>query len=123
MLSKFRHSAGVSINEIYEMFGRRLAAVRDSSGMTQTDLAKLIGLSRASIANIEAGRQKIMLHQLLAMTRALKLRSPSELIPTDLVLGEARTAPADLLTTGSPLSTTQKKDLARIMDAFEDLGI
>lgn len=113
----------MSINEIYEMFGRRLAAVRDSSGMTQTDLANLIGLSRASIANIEAGRQKIMLHQLLAMTRALKLRSPSELLPTDLVLGDARTTPSEVLTTGSRLSTNQRKDLARIIDAFEDLGI
>ncbi len=51
--------------------------------MTQADLSKHIGLSRASIANIEAGRQAVMLHQMLAFSAALAV-PPIELLPAPI---------------------------------------
>lgn len=37
-------------------FGRRLARCRANAGLTQTEVASAVGLSRSAIANIEAGR-------------------------------------------------------------------
>lgn len=38
-------------------YGQRVRVARANAEMTQTQLARTLGLSRASIANIEAGRQ------------------------------------------------------------------
>lgn len=38
-------------------FGERVAKARNAAGITQTELAKRLGLTRSSVANIEAGRQ------------------------------------------------------------------
>jgi DNA-binding XRE family transcriptional regulator len=46
---------------VYVSFGVAVRNLRTKAGMTQEDLAKLIGLSRASIANIECGRQQVLL--------------------------------------------------------------
>lgn len=72
-------------HEIYILFGRRVAYARESAGLTQAELAECIGLSRASVANIEAGRQRIVLHQAIEISEALRLSSISDLLPTDLV--------------------------------------
>lgn len=49
--------------------------------MTQADLSACIGLSRASVANIEGGRQAVLLHQFLALAEALTL-PPMDLLPS-----------------------------------------
>lgn len=49
--------------------------------MTQAELSGRIGLSRASVANIESGRQAVMLHQFLALASALST-PPLDLLPT-----------------------------------------
>lgn len=38
--------------------------IRETLGMGQEDLAKKVGLQRTSIANLEAGRQRIPMHTL-----------------------------------------------------------
>ena len=55
-------------NKVEQMFGRRVALRRNHVGWTQLKLAKKLKVSRATIANIEAGLQRTML------THALKLR-------------------------------------------------
>ena len=54
---------------------------REDLRLTQADLAAKIGLSRASIANIEGGRQAVLLHQFLALAEALTI-PPMDLIPS-----------------------------------------
>lgn len=49
--------------------------------MTQAELSERVGLSRASVANIEAGRQAVMLHQVMAFSAALAVQ-PVELLPS-----------------------------------------
>lgn len=44
---------------------------RKSLGLTQATLAKVVGKSRASIANIEAGRQDVSWHLLVKFMYAL----------------------------------------------------
>lgn len=41
----------------YVELGRAIREARTAAGITQTGLARTIGLTRSSIANIEAGRQ------------------------------------------------------------------
>lgn len=38
--------------------------LRTTLGWTQEDLAKKIGLTRTSVVNIEAGRQRVLLHDI-----------------------------------------------------------
>ena len=51
--------------------GRRIRRARDKAGITQEELAAAVGLSRTSIANLEAGRQGLCLEDAAAMARKL----------------------------------------------------
>lgn len=66
---------------IYAALGMKVRARRDEMGMTQADLSARIGLSRASVANIENGRQAVLLHQFLSLASALCLQ-PNDLLPS-----------------------------------------
>lgn len=50
--------------------GKRLKFVRKQARIKQTHLAQLCGLSRASIANIESGKQACSLKNLLIYSKA-----------------------------------------------------
>lgn len=51
--------------------GQNVRALREAVGMRQADLAGLVGVSRASITNIEAGRQDTTVSVLVALANAL----------------------------------------------------
>lgn len=67
--------------EIYRLIGSRIAARRKDLRLKQVEVAEQIGLTRASLANIEKGRQKIMLHQVYKIAEALKTDSILDLMP------------------------------------------
>jgi len=77
---------GMSEIELYRRLGRAIAEHRSKSGLTQVQLAAQLNLSRASVANLESGRQRIMVHQLFALANALKLDSILELVPSTWAL-------------------------------------
>ena len=56
---------------VYQAVGARIRMLRDVLGIEQHTLAERTGLSRASIANIEAGRQRIYMHHVETIARAL----------------------------------------------------
>lgn len=64
-------------DELYRELGRRIRQAREQNGenLSQDGLAKRLGLSRASVVNIEAGRQRAPLHLLWQI---------AELLGTDL---------------------------------------
>jgi transcriptional regulator with XRE-family HTH domain len=66
---------------IYIEIGRAISARRRKFKWTQADLAQRVGMSRASIANIEVGRQRLLVHQLYLLAAALKLEDPHMLMP------------------------------------------
>lgn len=70
---------------IYRDFGRAVAERRRAIELTQEQVAQAIGLSRASLANIERGNQKVFLHQILALTKALRLDSAHDIVPTKAI--------------------------------------
>jgi transcriptional regulator with XRE-family HTH domain len=65
----------------YSEFGRRLQQARRAAHVTQAELARGIGLSRTSVANIENGRQPVYIHTFVALTKALGA-SIETLMPT-----------------------------------------
>jgi transcriptional regulator with XRE-family HTH domain len=58
---------------VYPIFGRRLRELRDEKHISQDELASFSGLTRSSIANIESGKQRVFLHQILQFAARLKV--------------------------------------------------
>lgn len=71
----------MSGNSIYVAFGEAVALRRNKLDMTQAQLAARVGLSRASIANIEGGRQNVLLHHACSIASALQLAGVGDLLP------------------------------------------
>lgn len=68
---------------IYIQLGRKIKQLRISKGLTQDEVGNMLGLSRASINNIENGRHRIQLHILYSYTSILQTPLP-ELLTLDI---------------------------------------
>jgi transcriptional regulator with XRE-family HTH domain len=95
---------------IYKAFGRAVAQRRRAIPKTQEQVAREIGLSRASLANIERGSQKVFLHQILALAKALELESAHEIVPTK--------APEPAKSARDEVRFSGAKDLSKKQKAF-----
>jgi len=88
---------GVDVtDQIYKAFGRKVRTRREGLRITQSDLSVRLGLSRASIANIEAGRQAVLLHQFLALADALAI-PPMDLVPPPQPAGDPPDLPEEVM--------------------------
>ena len=103
---------GMRPKDIYREVGRNIRRYRAGSHRTQAQLASEIGISRASLANIEAGRQQLLLHHLYAIADALDLDSPGALMPAQLSRGAD---PVDLPLPTEGLNETQRREVLRLM--------
>lgn len=82
-------------DDLYRKLGRKLRQARETQGLSHEKLAGQLGISRASVVNIEAGRQRAPLHLLWQFSEALgtdlslliprreELLSPTEEISLD----------------------------------------
>ncbi len=61
----------VEVEACYRAIGARIQMVREVLAMTQEDLAKKVGYTRTSLVNIEAGRQRLPMHQVEEIAKAL----------------------------------------------------
>ena len=75
--------------EIYEVLGQAIRARREAMRMTQGELADLVEMSRASVTNIELGRQSVLVDQLCRFARALGVQ-PGDLLQCAPSRREAR---------------------------------
>lgn len=64
----------------YEVLGENIRKKRDACGLTQEALANKVGISRPSLANIERGRQRLTVDQLVEIAGILEV-SLEELVP------------------------------------------
>lgn len=105
--------------KLYCRLGRAVAERRTQLGLTQAEVAEKIGFSRASLANLETGRQRIMVHQLFALVNALKLNSILDLVPETWTPSE--TLPEIRVSGGTPLSSRQQSTVETfLVSAFTD---
>lgn len=58
------------IEACHAQVGLRIRAMREALGINQGELAKRIGLQRATVANIETGRQRLLLHTVEKIAQA-----------------------------------------------------
>jgi transcriptional regulator with XRE-family HTH domain len=72
------------IEHVYADIGRRIQGRRNKIGMTQEVLGSKLQpkVTRASIANIEGGKQRILVHTLLQLAETLDIEA-AELFPKD----------------------------------------
>lgn len=67
------------VEPVYRQFGAKVESMRAVLMIRQEDLAKKVKLTRASIANIEAGKQRILLADVEKFAKALGV-SPRSLM-------------------------------------------
>lgn len=65
--------SAISEQKLMKAFGRRVAAVRKSRGVTQQHLAEQIGMSVVAIAYIETGKRWARLGTLNKIAKSLKV--------------------------------------------------
>ena len=75
------YKSGVIRHPIYKEIGTIIRTKRKKLGLKQENLASELKISRGSLANIETGRQNILVHQLYNFAKALHL-TPVDLLPT-----------------------------------------
>ena len=68
----------ISCGPVYTALAEVVRNLRFSAGMTQEATAKALGMSRPSLANIESGRQRVLLGDIFEFARVLNI-APKEL--------------------------------------------
>jgi transcriptional regulator with XRE-family HTH domain len=70
------------IEPCYVCIGKRIQEVRVTTGLTQREVGAQVGWTRASVANLEAGRRRVMLHDLPRFAKALSITVVTFLDPS-----------------------------------------
>ena len=107
-----------SPQDTYLELGWSIRRYRKGAGRTQAQLAAEIGISRASLANIEAGRQQVLVHYIYAIAEALDLDSPMALMPTTPKDQSSRNLDIEASAVPLPekgLSEKQRQEVLRLM--------
>lgn len=73
----------VATHPIYKQIGATIQRRRKQLCFKQEKVARDLGISRGSLANIETGRQSMLIHQLYRFAEVLDL-SPTDLLPAAL---------------------------------------
>lgn len=100
------------VDAFYAIVGRNIKDVRIGCGVSQTRLANLIGFNRSSVANLEAGRQRIALHLFFLIAEALDVR-PGQILPDMQLLEEISPVTIDSLDEHLIGTTSTTQDFVR----------
>jgi transcriptional regulator with XRE-family HTH domain len=105
---------------IYKHIGEIIKARRRKLGLKQEALAGQMGISRGSLANVETGRQNILVHQLYKYAATLQLE-PFDLLPPPSK--DHFTAGRAELPLPHDLKAKQKDQIARLFDLVDTTKI
>lgn len=98
-------------DDIYQEIGAQVAARRNALGLTQAEVARKVGMSRPSVANVEVGRQRVLVHQLYSLARALEMDDPRDLLP----LPRLRSGAADAPIGDAGLTRRERDQISRLL--------
>ena len=104
----------VRVPQIYKTLGQSISTLRRKSEITQQQLADSIGISRASIANIERGEQRVFLDQAVAIAAFFDLAGIDELVIA--VQEEEGVAGSRINLSGDRLSRAQKREVSELLE-------
>ena len=104
------------IDPIYKHIGAVIKSRRKTLGMKQETLAGLLSISRGSLANVETGRQSVLVHQLYKFADALKL-TPVDLLPRPST-DHLRTERTELPLPGD-LKAQEKEQITRFFEQVD----
>lgn len=107
---------GMTADPIYGRIGVLIKSRRKTLKFTQEVLAQQLGISRGALANIEAGRQNILVHQLYRFARVLEW-TPFDLLP-ELQAVDSAPSRTDL-PIPSNLNQVQHKQVAQFFSQIE----
>jgi transcriptional regulator with XRE-family HTH domain len=101
-----------AIDQLYIAIGRRVKEARQHAGLTQTELASRLELTRSSVANIEAGRQRVTIHWLIQIAEELDVPVTRLLVTRSEVPGDTVEGRVSAELHGQPSSTQDFVKLA-----------
>lgn len=101
---------GQSIREL------RLARQGANGALTQAELAKSVGLERTSITNLEKGSQKVPLHVLYAVCRALNVDVADVLPPLSEVVRRESSTQLDLISASAQQASAGRPILSKVLE-------
>jgi len=96
---------------IYKTIGSIIRRRRRRLEWSQNLLASRLGISRATLANIETGRQRILVHHLYTFAEVLEMK-PNDFLPPASVTESSTLA---LLPMPDDLKPQQKEQIARLI--------
>lgn len=103
-------------SSIYAALGELVRKHREGQEMSQAALSKRVGLSRASVANIEKGRQRIPLHHLYRLAQALGVNAHT-------LLPDLNGFPSPSIERGinssMELSAREEADVAKVLSTID----
>ena len=108
------------VHPIYKEIGAVIKSRRRTLKMKQETLAGLLGISRGSLANVETGRQSVLVHQLYKFADALQL-TPLDLLPLPLI--DPLRIEATELPLPSDLKAQQKEHIARLFEQIDTMQL
>jgi transcriptional regulator with XRE-family HTH domain len=108
---------------LYRTVGTSIRRRRRELDLTQMKLANRLGISRGALANIETGRQNLLLHQLYRFAAVLDMNVHDLLpLPTEMNVGELmplattdEIAQSKELPMPKGLTPEQKAQVARVL--------
>ena len=65
--------SGKNIEQVYRNIGERIKHLRSVHGFTQGAVAEKLKCGRAAVANIEAGRQRLPLHDIITLAKTFNI--------------------------------------------------
>lgn len=101
---------------IYAALGELVRKHRVGQEISQGALGKRVGLSRASVANIEGGRQRIPLHHLYRLAQALGVNAHT-LLPD--LNGFPSPSVERGINSSMELSAREQADVAKVLSTIE----
>lgn len=102
------------IEAVYKEIGRNIRTRRRQIDASQDSIAQQLGISRATLANIETGRQRVLVHQLYGIAHALGIK-PGDIMPPPSSDKAADDFTLESLPVGGDVNLEQRKDVYRLI--------